>query len=72
MSRQIQNAQQQILAEASQTYFESLPPFHRELISLIAADLRKTPRAVVAMAMEDMITKWRDQSVPASMRRRFA
>ena len=72
MSRQIHNAQQQILAEASQTYFESLPPFHRELISLIASDLRKTPRAVVAMAMEDLIAKWRDQCVPAAMNRRYA
>jgi hypothetical protein len=53
------STEQRQLREATQRYVESLPPLHRELLQLMAADYSRPPYAVVAGAIEEAIARWR-------------
>jgi hypothetical protein len=55
------NIEQQTLREATERYFDSLPPMHREVLQLMAADYDKPPYAIIAGAIEDVIAKWRSE-----------
>jgi hypothetical protein len=53
------STEQRNLKEATERYVDSLPPMHRELLHLIAADYNKPTYAIVAGAIEEVIARWR-------------
>lgn len=78
LSRQNVSIEQRTLREATERYYHSLPPAHRELLHMIAADYNKPPHAIIAGAIEELITRWRseylakDESRTVRRERRFA
>lgn len=60
MTRHAEQAQQRQLRQASMDFFEALPPMHRELVSLMAADTGKEPYQIIAGALVEAIARYRE------------
>jgi len=70
MTRQAEAIQQRQLRQAAHEFFEALPPMHRELVALMAADSGKEPYQVIAAALVEAIARYRE-TLGTQMHRRF-
>lgn len=60
MTRQSEAIQQRQLREAAEAFYHALPPQHKELVALMAADGGKQPYQVIAGALVEAIARYRE------------